>query len=295
MYYSFNSEVKLKKISTLVFALSLLCSISSAQFKSYISDVPPTTSFLDNLSNDGTTFYNVGINFFKSPLNFTADDYYLSALVLGATALSSSLDYSLQREVAKTKSQTMDNITIFGERLGNPQYGTLVGGALYLGGHLIGDKYLRETGQILVEAILFNGIVTQVMKMTFRRMRPDSEEGNYDFGMFEFESEAGDDSFPSGHTSTAFTIATVLSKRIDNTYASILLYSMAGLTAYQRVYANRHWFSDTVLGAVLGTVIGNKIVSLHLDQTENNSARKTLNLSPYIAGSTYGLGIQLNF
>jgi len=278
-----------------VFAFSLFCTTSVAQFNSYASNESIKTSFLDNLSNDGTTFYNVGVDFFKSPLNFTAEDYFISAFLLGATALSSSLDYSLQREVAKTRSLTMDNITIFGERLGNPQYGTLLGGALYLGGHLIGDKYLRETGQILVEAILFNGIVTQAMKMTFRRMRPGYQEGNYDFEVLEFNGEDGADSFPSGHTSTAFTIATVLSDRIDNTYASILLYSMAGLTAYQRIYADRHWFSDTVLGAVLGTVIGNKIVSLHLDQNKNSSIQKNLNLSPYISGGTYGVGMTFNF
>lgn len=285
----------MEKLCKLALGLSLIYSTSVAQFKPNYNKLQNKTGFMENLSSDASTFYNVGTNFFASPFNFTSEDYLFSALVMSATALSSTLDLSVRNQISKTQSLTMDRVTMFGERMGNPQYGTLLGGALYLGGHFIGDKYLRETGQILVEAILFNGIVTQGLKMTFGRSRPGFDDGHYDFSIFEFENEDDNHSFPSGHTSTAFAITTVLSERVNNTYASILLYSLAGLTAYQRVYANRHWFSDTVIGAILGTAIGKKVISLHTDLGDENSSENNLNLSPYVSGNTYGLGMQLNF
>lgn len=97
-----------------------------------------------------------------------------------------------------------------------------------------------------------------------------------------------------GHTSTAFTIATVLSEQIDNTYASIALYSLASLTAYQRVYADAHWFSDTFLGAVLGTFIGLKITSLHEKHREINRSLR-LGIYPQLNSGGYKLGLFIQF
>ena len=112
--------------------------------------------------------------------------------------------------------------------------------------------------------------------------------------LFEFESDFEETSLPSGHTSTAFTVATVLSQRIDNTYASIALYSMASLTALQRVYVDRHWFSDTILGAALGTVVGLKVVKLH---EENSSPQNGFQYSifPQVNSGNYGIGLALQF
>ena len=65
----------------------------------------------------------------------------------------------------------------------------------------------------------------------------------------------------------------MLAAAIKNTYASIALYSLAGLTAYQRIYSNNHWFSDTVLAAIIGTVVGNALVKINddrFDEDENN-------------------------
>jgi hypothetical protein len=53
----------------------------------------------------------------------------------------------------------------------------------------------------------------------------------------------------SGHTTDAFAAATVLSQRFNNIFASIAFYSLAGLTAYQKVYTDQRCFSDTVLAA----------------------------------------------
>lgn len=93
---------------------------------------------------------------------------------------------------------------------------------------------------IAIMAIAVNGI-----KYTTARMRPDQSARN---------------SFPSGHTATAFMSATILSKeyRWRSPWFSIGGYTAAALTGVSRIMNNRHWLSDVIAGAVIG------IGSVHL-------------------------------
>jgi len=77
---------------------------------------------------------------------------------------------------------------------------------------------------------------TYILKYTVREKRPDSNNR---------------DSFPSGHTSSAFAGASFIHKRYGLKYA-ILPYLAAIYTGYSRVYANRHHTRDVVAGAAIG-------------------------------------------
>lgn len=89
------------------------------------------------------------------------------------------------------------------------------------------------------EAILVNGI-----KYTSRELRPDGSTRN---------------SWPSGHTATAFAGATILHKEYGLTrspWFSVLGYGVATSTAVMRVLNNRHWVSDVFSGAGIGIMAG---------------------------------------
>jgi len=77
---------------------------------------------------------------------------------------------------------------------------------------------------------------TYVLKYTVREKRPDSNAKN---------------SFPSGHTSSAFSGATFIHKRYGLKYA-IVPYLGAIYTGYSRVHSNRHYTRDVVAGALIG-------------------------------------------
>jgi len=252
------------------------------------------SSIFNNVTSDIVTFYDVGVNLFKSPFQFNKNDFYLTSTILGLTAMSIPLDEPIRDRTLRNQSKPLDNISFITEKFGNPKYSAILSGILYGGGLLFNDRYVRETGQMLAEAILFNGLITTGAKMMFSRGRPFINEGSYEIDLFEFESNFKETSLPSGHTSTAFTAATILSNRINNTYASVALYSMASMTAFQRIYVDKHWFSDTILGAALGTFIGLKIVKLH----ENHSSNKDdfqYNIYPQIQSGNIGLGLSLQF
>jgi membrane-associated phospholipid phosphatase len=87
-------------------------------------------------------------------------------------------------------------------------------------------------------------------------------------------------SFPSGHSTVAFAIATVVATSYNKTiWVPIVCYTLAGLTALSRVYQNDHWFSDVFVGSALGFAIGKTII---------NNQMKKLKIIPV---SPNGMGV----
>ncbi|MDR1984662.1 MAG: phosphatase PAP2 family protein [Prevotellaceae bacterium] len=93
--------------------------------------------------------------------------------------------------------------------------------------------------------ILETGIVHATKNIT-KRMRPDGSKNN---------------SFPSGHTATAFVAAEFLHQEYKDksVWISIGGYTMASLVGVSRILNDKHWVSDVVAGAGVG-VISTKIV-----------------------------------
>jgi membrane-associated phospholipid phosphatase len=248
-----------------------------------------------NLNKDAISFYRTTTGFFESPFNFDSHDFILSGIIMSATALSFALDNPVRNSVNKIRSSSLDNLTGIGEKFGRAKYGAMLSSAFFLGGYIFNDNEQKETGLMVAEAIFLNGIVTEGLKILFGRSRPFSNEGNFDIDFLGMELDDEDNSLPSGHTSTAFAIATVLSERLNNTYASIALYSLAGLTAFQRIYDDRHWVSDTILGAALGTIVGLKVIQLNSEDESGNPDAVQMNFIPVVNNGIYGAGIILNF
>lgn len=93
------------------------------------------------------------------------------------------------------------------------------------------------TSDVFAGALTFSSVM--LIKNTSHVMRPDGSTDN---------------SFPSGHTATAFMAATMLHKEYGNVspWISIGGYSLATATGMMRVVNNRHWMSDVLVGAGIG-------------------------------------------
>jgi membrane-associated phospholipid phosphatase len=114
------------------------------------------------------------------------------------------------------------------------------------------------------------------------RSRPDNRRGARDFAL------DGGTSFPSGHASTAFQVAAVLSHHADYTPASIVLYGLAGSVAWQRVFSEKHWASDVWLGAAYGWAVAQLVIRLHEEEA--------LQIEPVVLPSGgAGLSVRLRF
>lgn len=102
-----------------------------------------------------------------------------------------------------------------------------------------------NTGRYLASGALsyaWCALFVNSIKYTAKEMRPDGSTAN---------------SFPSGHTATAFTAATIMHKEYGLTRSpwwSIFGYGCATTTGIMRTLNNRHWISDVLVGAGLGII-----------------------------------------
>ena len=62
-------------------------------------------------------------------------------------------------------------------------------------------------------------------------------------------------SFPSGHSVSAFTLAVVLTYILPNKHKHWIILPLAIITAFSRVYLAQHFFEDIVAGSILGVVL----------------------------------------
>jgi PAP2 superfamily len=63
---------------------------------------------------------------------------------------------------------------------------------------------------------------------------------------------SGASSFPSGHTTVAFALATAVADQTHDGWSDYVLYGAATLTALSRINDNNHWASDVLVGGVVG-------------------------------------------
>lgn len=102
-----------------------------------------------------------------------------------------------------------------------------------------------------IQAFLLSGVLTQIMKFSIGRSRPYREVGPYDFvgPSVSFSTH----SFPSGHCQAIFSIATVFADKYN---IGVFTYPLATLVAVSRIYNNKHWASDVLMGSFLGYMAG---------------------------------------
>ena len=232
-----------------------------------------------------------GIRLFKAPADFTTKDWICLGGIAGVAAGSILLDKSIRESVAKNHNKTMDDLSKFGGYYGTASYMIILSGATYFTGKIINNNEIAETGRMFLETLAYTGIVTTVLKVGLGRARPYTGKGAYDFFNFSFNNDFI--SMPSGHAAVAFAISSVLAAKIKNTYASIALYGLAGLTMYQRIYTDNHWFSDTFLGAAISTVIGNAIV--RYNECQESKDESSLIILPAAGVHSVGLSLVYSF
>lgn len=170
-------------------------------------------------------------------------------ILAGAGALGAA---SLLVENANAEERALGGVFDAPADLGNI-YG---GGILLAGaaGGLAGVGLLERhpdwerAGSEMFRSMAYAGVAVTALKVAVRRTRPNG--GAY--------------SFPSGHTAVAFAVAPVLARRFGLA-AAIPAYALATSTALGRMEDRKHYLSDVIVGAGIGTAIGMAIASEHRD------------------------------
>jgi undecaprenyl-diphosphatase len=110
------------------------------------------------------------------------------------------------------------------------------------------DKTLIRNGYTALASIAVCGGITFAMKYAFNRDRPFLT-----YPDIKKKSKAGSPSFPSGHTSGAFSLATSVSLAYPKWYIIVPSYTWAGTVGYSRMHLGVHYPSDVLAGVIIGS------------------------------------------
>jgi undecaprenyl-diphosphatase len=112
-----------------------------------------------------------------------------------------------------------------------------------------GDPALEHTGKVGLTGVVGTALVAEAIKRQLCRSRP------VDCGDAGEWGTEGARSFPSGHAGTAFATATAIACTASDRRIGAAAFAAAGVLAGGRVIADRHWTTDIMAGAVLGTAV----------------------------------------
>lgn len=190
----------------------------------------------------------------QSPARASTGEWLTLAAAGGALAYSIHRDVVFQRDITSARSPTADAVSrYFSEPFGNPYYiGAAVTVNYFIACGFENEPWSRASGQMFESVALASG-VTLLLKAVIDRSRPgETISGQASFRSSAFGLEHN--SFPSGHATVAFALATSTSLALDLPwYYATPLHLAALSTAWSRIYESAHWPSDVLLGAMIGS------------------------------------------
>jgi membrane-associated phospholipid phosphatase len=196
---------------------------------------------------------------------FTRQDAWMVAGLVVATAVTLPNDRHLAMEFQRRDVQrntTLHHAASVFRTIGQP--GVLVAStSAWAIGRVAHRPVLAATGLRVTEAIAVAAALTTAGKVMTGRARPatTSDRDPHVFRWWK-GTQSGYTSMPSGHTSASFAAASALADdwRLfaprSARWAVPALYAGATLVGLSRMYHDRHWGSDVVAGAALGTLAG---------------------------------------
>jgi len=218
---------------------------------------------------------------FTSPLRWDSRDWLTLGGMSAGIGVVAVFDQKIERAIRSGRSDAMTTVLDNVQPLGN-EYAIGIVGSFYLAGEVFKDARAKATALDGIAASgIASGLIVNSVKYVVGRARPTDGRGAYSFQPF-----SGKDSFMSGHTTEAFTLASVISEHYQEPWIEISAYGLAGTVGYARLNNNRHWPSDVLAGAVVGTFVGKTVVRF-------NQEHRKISIEPILSADTRGAELAL--
>jgi membrane-associated phospholipid phosphatase len=190
----------------------------------------------------------------------TRRDAYYGLAAVAAVAVAYPLDEKTHRLWANQGGKRAETLADIGRNFGGPAP-LIALAAAGLGAWAFHDRdRLSSIGRVAV-GLASAQVVSTGLKFAVGRYRPNQSADDH----ARFKPFSGHASFPSGHATTAFALASGISTEVGGGWVPWVAYPLATLTAWSRVHDDQHWLSDVVAGGFIGHWVGRKIVQLQRD------------------------------
>jgi membrane-associated phospholipid phosphatase len=167
-------------------------------------------------------------------------------LFLSATTFSQNLDIRILRQINEHRNVHLDGtFKAFSNSVSTISIAAPI--MIFGTGMIEKDQELKQKGLVIGASFLVTTIVATTLKHTINRPRPFET-----YPDIQKLSAGGSSSFPSGHTSDAFSTATSLSLAFPKWYVIAPSYTYATLVGYSRMHLGVHYPSDVLAGAIVG-------------------------------------------
>lgn len=214
---------------------------------------------------------------FTAPAHWNTQEWMVLGGIAAGIGTVAVFDEDIERAIRGARNNTVTSIFDDVQPLGN-EYAIGIVGSFYIYGEIFKDPRAKTTAlDSIAASAIASGIVTNSFKYVIGRGRPTDGHGAYNFRPF-----SGQDSFSSGHTTEAFALASVISEHYDSLWVQVPAYGLASAVGYARLNNNRHWPSDVLAGAVIGTFVGKTVV--HFNQKHRQVSIQPL-VGPDIRGA----------
>lgn len=168
--------------------------------------------------------------------------------------------------------------------------GLVLIGAGYLGSAALGKDEARALWTDTGIATVLARVTAFTVQVAVGRDTPSANQGARDFRPFSSQ-----DSFPSGHASQAFAMASAISMHSDSPWVGAAAYGTAGLVGLARLETRDHFTSDVVAGALVGTVIGRAVVRVNQDRREGSVRKAEFSVMPAWSHEFRGICLAAKF
>lgn len=167
-------------------------------------------------------------------------------LLIPGVSYSQNIDIDILRKINHSRIQSLDNtFKVISYSAVPISIGTPI--ILYGVGLLNNDSILKRNAIYIGVAVGSATIITTLMKYSINRTRP-----YITYPDIQRLSSGGSPSFPSGHTTDAFALATSLSLKYPKIYVILPSYTWAILVGYSRMNLGVHYPSDVLVGCIIG-------------------------------------------
>ncbi|WP_408097979.1 phosphatase PAP2 family protein [Peredibacter sp. HCB2-198] len=169
------------------------------------------------------------------------------------------------------KTSITEKLAIAGEAFGS-EWGIGAVGAGLIIGVVMKNQEIKSVSLMAAKAMIVSGLATRALKTSVTRTRPNDTNDPY-----VFDGGADNHSFPSGHTTQAFALATVIAEagKGHSKFIPILAYGAAALAGWSRVHDRAHWASDVIVGGLIGHLVAKSMMNAEL-------AKKGLMIVPHV-------------